>query len=164
MSAGHMQGAAIAAGTLAAAPALAFVGTTAATVVADAAAGTWMGAIAVNGPAIVASTEIVAGTAAAIATGGGAPTPASMTAAQASNVNRFASKLPKGNSGVAVDALGDGIVATARVPGTVPGSSAVYQKTIDASDQTSSYLKTTFDPRGNVVHIKDKMGGGNIDP
>jgi len=45
----------------------------------------------------------------------------------------------------------------------VPGSSAVYQKTIDAAGDTSSYLKTTLDPKGDVVHIKDKIGGGTID-
>ena len=46
---------------------------------------------------------------------------------------------------------------TAEVPGKVPGSKAVYQKGVDASGTTTDYFKTTFDPQGNMVHVKDKL-------
>ena len=45
-------------------------------------------------------------------------------------------------------------------PGKVTGSKAVYEKQIDATGKTTQYTKTTYDPEGNIVHIKDKIGGG----
>lgn len=45
-------------------------------------------------------------------------------------------------------------------PGRVPGSRAVYEKQIDASGKTNQYTKTTYDPQGNIVHVKDKLNGG----
>ena len=85
-----------------------------------------------------------------------------LTQQQASNLARFNKKLPAGNTGTAVDTLGDGVLFTSKVPGRVPGSSAVYQKSVDAAGNSSSYLKTTFDPKGNIIHIKDKLNGGVI--
>ena len=46
---------------------------------------------------------------------------------------------------------------TSEVPGKVPGSKAVYQKAVDANGVTTSFTKTTFDPQGNIVHIKNKL-------
>lgn len=60
-----------------------------------------------------------------------------------------------------MDELGDGVMFTAEVPGKVPGSKAVYQKAVDANGATTSFTKTTFDPQGNIVHVKDKLLGGN---
>lgn len=80
-----------------------------------------------------------------------------LTEAQAANVARFSRKLPSGNTGVAVDKLGDGLLLTSVVPGRVPGSSAVYQKAIDAAGTTTGYWKTTFTPNGSVVHTKVKF-------
>jgi len=80
---------------------------------------------------------------------------------QAANLARFNKKLPKGSTGTHVDQLGDGVMFTAEVPGRVPGSRAVYQKAVDANGVTTSFTKTTFDPQGNIVHIKDKLLGGN---
>ena len=48
-------------------------------------------------------------------------------------------------------------VSGAEVPGKVPGSKAVYQKTVDVNGVTTSFTKTTFDPQGNIVHIKNKL-------
>lgn len=87
-----------------------------------------------------------------------------LTQEQVANLARFNKKLPAGNSGTAVDTLGDGVLFTSTVPGRVPGSSAVYQKFVDAAGKTISYLKTTFDPRGKIIHIKDKLNGGVIPP
>jgi len=61
-----------------------------------------------------------------------------------------------------VDTLADGVLFRSEVPGRVPGSSAVYQKSVDAAGNTTSYRKTTFDPKGNIIHIKDKLNGGVI--
>jgi hypothetical protein len=47
-------------------------------------------------------------------------------------------------------------------PGKVPGSKAVYEKQIDVTGKTTQYTKTTYDPAGNIVHVKDKIHGGTI--
>ena len=48
-------------------------------------------------------------------------------------------------------------VATMVNPGRVPGSYAVYTKHVDANGNTIGAYKTTFDPSGEIVHVKDKM-------
>jgi len=87
-----------------------------------------------------------------------------LTSEQAQSLTRFNKKLPKGNTGTAVDPLGDQALFSSEVPGKVPGSKAVYQKSVDKAGNTTSYLKTTTDPQGNVLHIKDKLNGGTIEP
>jgi hypothetical protein len=82
-----------------------------------------------------------------------------LTQQQASNLARFIKKLPAGNTGATVDNLGDGFLFTSKVPGNVPGSCAIYQKSVDAAGDTTSFLKTTFDPDGHIIHIKDKLNG-----
>jgi len=80
-----------------------------------------------------------------------------LTAAQQAKLTAFNKSLPNANTGTAVDKVGNQVLFTSDVPGRVPGSKAVYQKTVDTSGKTTSMLKTTFDPKGNVVHIKDKL-------
>jgi hypothetical protein len=46
---------------------------------------------------------------------------------------------------------------TAEVPGNVPGSKAVYQQAVSADGVTTTFTKTTFDPQGNIVHVKVKF-------
>jgi len=92
--------------------------------------------------------------------GGAAQGTAKFSEGQAVNLRRFDKKLPKGNTGTHVDELGDGVMFTSEVPGKVPGSRAVYQKAVDADGVTTNFVKTTVDPRGNIVHIKNKMPGG----
>ncbi len=41
-------------------------------------------------------------------------------------------------------------------PGRVPGSKAVYYKIIDSNGNTIRVYKETFDPKGNLVHRKEK--------
>ncbi|WP_350016417.1 RHS repeat-associated core domain-containing protein [Rhodanobacter sp. IGA1.0] len=152
--------------TAAASPAAGFVAKTAVAVVYDSlAAGSLAAGLMANGPAVVASGSLLAEGVAA-ANGVNAPMSPlstmmdgeiSLTTGQSSNLARFEKSLPSGNLGVDVDSLGGGVVFSATVPGRVPGSSAVYQKTVDNAGQTSSYLKTTFAPNGSVVHIKDKI-------
>jgi RHS repeat-associated protein len=76
---------------------------------------------------------------------------------QQAKLNAFKKDLPKANTGTSVDKVGDQVLFTSEVPGKVPGSKAVYQKTVDDAGTTTSMVKTTFDPKGNVVHIKDKL-------
>lgn len=118
-----------------------------------------VGAVALANPAT--TTAVINGVAEAGAGNalGGATLTAgvALTAKQVANLARFEKKLPTGNTGVAVDQLDDEVVFTASVPGNVPGSQAVYQKTVDALGETTSYLKTTFSPRNDVIHIKDKL-------
>jgi RHS repeat-associated protein len=147
-------------------PASGFVGATAAAVTVDTiATGSVASGILLNGPSVVASGGILAEMAAA-ANGMPAPNSAvaaaedseiSLTSGQSSNLTRFNKSLPSGNTGTSVDSLGEGVVFTSTVPGNVPGSSAVYQKTVDSGGQTSGFLKTTFAPDGSVAHVKDKI-------
>jgi len=78
----------------------------------------------------------------------------------AKNFTRFVNKLPRGARDVTVrDLPGGGKVFQAEVPGRVPGSKAVYEKQVDPAGRTIQVTKTTFDPAGNIVHVKDKMTG-----
>ncbi len=75
------------------------------------------------------------------------------------NFKRFANKVPqnaRSNAGLDTTANG-GYRFTATSAGNVPGSRAVYQKIVDAGGKTIGYLKTTIDPNGNIVHVKNKM-------
>ena len=85
-----------------------------------------------------------------------------LTAEQAENIRRFEKKLPaNAKDSVSVKQLPNGGVAVQGIsPGRVPGSSAVYEKQIDAAGNTIQATKTTYDPGGNIVHVKDKLNGG----
>ena len=39
-------------------------------------------------------------------------------------------------------------------PGRVPGSKAIYYKIIDSEGRTVRVYKETYDPNGNLVHVK----------
>ena len=81
------------------------------------------------------------------------------------NLRRFEKKLPAGAMPTQVRDLPLGGKAfQAEVPGRVPGSRAIYEKQVDASGTTLQYTKTTVDPKGNIVHVKDKMSGRTITP
>lgn len=79
-----------------------------------------------------------------------------LTEAQAANLARFDKRMPAGNTGTTVSQAGKGVTFTSEVPGKVPGSKAVYEKSVNASGTTTGMKKTTVDPNGQVVHIKDK--------
>jgi len=85
-----------------------------------------------------------------------------LTAAQLKNVERFMGKVPaNAKESFTVRALpNEGVAVQAVSPGRVPGSSAVYEKQIDATGKTIQYAKSTYDPAGNIVHVKDKISGG----
>ena len=83
---------------------------------------------------------------------------------QLKNIERFEKKLPaNARDSLNVRSLpNEGVAAQATSPGRVPvsRSSAVYEKQIDAVGTTTQYTKTTYDPAGNIVHVKDKLNGG----
>ena len=75
------------------------------------------------------------------------------------NFKRFMSKIPaNAKSNVKITTSANNITTfTATSPWKVPWSYAIYEKRVDASWNTISYLKTTVDPNGNIIHTKDKM-------
>lgn len=85
-----------------------------------------------------------------------------LTAAQLKNIERFMGKVPaNAKESLTVKALpNEGVAAQAVSLGRVPGSLAVYEKQIDATGKTIQYTKTTYDPAGNIVHVKDKINNG----
>ena len=85
-----------------------------------------------------------------------------VTAEQLKNIGRFEKKLPaNAKESLSVKPLpNEGVAIQATSPGRVPGSSAVYEKQIDAAGKTIQATKTTYDPAGNIVHVKDKLNGG----
>ena len=86
--------------------------------------------------------------------------PAGMSDAQAANLARFTKKLPAGADGVTIRRMPEnGFAFQSEVPGRVPGSFAVYEKQVGSIGQTLQYTKTTVDPAGVIVHVKDKISG-----
>lgn len=53
--------------------------------------------------------------------------------------------------------LGNGVMFMAEVPGKVPGSKALYQKTADSNGVMTRFTKATLDPQGNIVYIKHRL-------
>lgn len=88
-----------------------------------------------------------------------------LTPAQAANLARFEKKLPAGAGETTIHELpGGGKAFQAEVPGKVPGSKAIYEKQVDSSGKTQQVTKTTVDPKGEIVHVKDKINGTVIKP
>jgi RHS repeat-associated protein/uncharacterized repeat protein (TIGR02543 family) len=119
-----------------------------------------------NGPLspIGIAATVAEAAAAACPVGSGVQTAkavAELTLAQLKNIERFTKKLPaNAKDNVSLQSLPNSSVAAQAVsPGRVPGSSAVYEKQIDATGTTIQYTKTTYDPAGNIVHVKDKITG-----
>jgi hypothetical protein len=105
------------------------------------------------GPAV----EVIAGGIAG-ATRGLSHAARGLTTDQAANLSRFVKKLPRGAGEPSIRDLPSGGKAfQAEVPGRVTGSKAIYEKQVDASGRTIQYTKTTYDPAGNIVHVKDKI-------
>lgn len=110
--------------------------------------------------AAIFGTEIVAGevgVAAPVTAAGAAAI--GLTAGQFANLQRTIGRAVAAlKNEVKVTKLADGAVKfELRVPGKVPGSSATYVKIVDKNGKTQQLPKTTLDPKGNVVHVKDKL-------
>ena len=77
---------------------------------------------------------------------------------QKANLRRFLKKAPANSKPPQVRKLGNGnIQLTIESPGKVPGSRALYIKEVDSNGQTVKMYKITRDPKGNVVHNKNKL-------
>ena len=85
-----------------------------------------------------------------------------LNAVQKSNLKRFESKIPQNCEPVKVRDLPDGgKVFQADSPSSnIPGSFARYEKQIDKNGRTLQYTKTTYDSRGNIVHVAPKYPEG----
>jgi hypothetical protein len=87
------------------------------------------------------------------------PMPNTINLAQQKNFERFKKKIPA-NAKENIEILmipNDGIAVQATSSGKVAGSKAVYEKQIEVNGKTIQYTKTTYDPQGNIVHVKDKI-------
>lgn len=84
-----------------------------------------------------------------------------MTPLQQSNIRRFLKKIPNNaRDNIEINKLPNGGVAVKATSfGKVSGSRAVYEKQIDAEGNTVQFTKTTIDPKGSIVHVKDKIRG-----
>jgi hypothetical protein len=77
---------------------------------------------------------------------------------QLNNIKRFNKKIPANSKkSIEIEQAKDSLTVRATSPGNVPGSKAVYEKQMDINGVTTKYTKTTYDPKGNVVHEKNKM-------
>lgn len=87
--------------------------------------------------------------------------PDNLNARQRKNLERFERKLPRGAKETKIIQHSNGTITyQSDVPATnILGSYARYEKIVDASGNTISYTKTTYGPNGEIIHIKDKLGG-----
>ncbi|MCZ6104405.1 hypothetical protein [Campylobacter ureolyticus] len=78
---------------------------------------------------------------------------------QINNIKRAIKKIPANskNNIEIYKTTNDNIVFKATSSGKVPDSKAEYIKTIDKNGKTISYNKITYDPKGNIIHNKDKF-------
>jgi RHS repeat-associated protein len=82
----------------------------------------------------------------------------SLNTEQAANLARFEAKLPNGAKPTKIcDLPSGGKAFQSEVPGRVPGSSAIYEKQVDAFGNTVQYTKTTIAPDGSIVSVKQKF-------
>jgi RHS repeat-associated protein len=79
--------------------------------------------------------------------------------AQLANLQRTRDRVSGDLKGkIEITRLNNGFVKFEYVkPGKVPGSSATYTKIVDSNGKTVSIPKTTHDPAGSIVHVKEKF-------
>ncbi|MBI3564673.1 MAG: hypothetical protein HY079_05705 [Elusimicrobia bacterium] len=84
-----------------------------------------------------------------------------MSSEQAKNLIRFERKLPANAGPTYIYDLPSGGKAfqAESAASKIPGSYATYEKQVDALGNTIQYTKTTYDPLGKIVHVKDKLTG-----
>ncbi len=82
-----------------------------------------------------------------------------LNSAQQSNIKRFIKNLPQNGRNIQIRQLGNGnIQVTGESAGKVPGSKALYVKTIDSTGSTVNMYKVTTDNKGEFAHRKMKYG------
>jgi hypothetical protein len=73
------------------------------------------------------------------------------------NTKRYFQKTSNKYTNYSVEKLSNGTYKLSMTkPGNVPGSYAVYEKTVDSAGVTINMTKTTVAPDGSIIHIKDK--------
>ena len=80
-----------------------------------------------------------------------------LSTSQKANIKRFEKKTPNAETSILHEMPNGGVAVQREVAGNVPGSKAVYEKQIDSGGITTQVTKTTLDPKGVIVHVKDKM-------
>ena len=82
-----------------------------------------------------------------------------LNANQLLNYKRFMRKIPSNSKKSVVIKKDDSgnIIFEAVSPGKVPGSKAIYIKTINRFGRTIDYKKITIGPDGKIIHIKSKI-------
>jgi filamentous hemagglutinin len=87
--------------------------------------------------------------------------PIKLTTEQSKNLGRFNkswSKTDNLNNPIKVVPDGENVKFIKDVPASnIPGSHAVYEKTVNSSGRTIDMHKTTYAPDGSIVHTKDKI-------
>lgn len=85
----------------------------------------------------------------------------SLNRAQLENLGRFIKKIPANSkNNIKIIYLPKGnIKFTTISPGKVPGSKAVYEKTVNSKGRTIMYIKNTYDKNGDLIHSKNKING-----
>jgi|GEM_PF-2201024 len=78
---------------------------------------------------------------------------------QAKNLARFDKKKPANSTDTVIrDLPGGGKAFQAdSAAQNIPGSFARFEKQIDSAGKTTQFTKTTFGPKGEIVHVKDKI-------
>jgi hypothetical protein len=74
-----------------------------------------------------------------------------------SNLKRFEQKLPNADKTIIEKLQNGDKIFRAEVQGKVPGSKAMYEKTINSKGETIKYDKITYAPDGSIIHTKDKF-------
>jgi RHS repeat-associated protein len=108
----------------------------------------------------------IAATRKAVAEGAEAASRAALSADQATNLARFEGKLPANATATKIfDLPGGGKAFQADSPSSkIPGSFAQYEKQVGATGETMQYTKTTFGPKGEIVHVRDKINNQTVVP
>ncbi len=85
---------------------------------------------------------------------------------QAKNLARFDKKKPANSTDTVIrDLPGGGKAFQAdSAAQNIPGSFARFEKQIDSAGKTTQFTKTTFGPKGEIVHVKDKITGQTFIP
>ena len=85
---------------------------------------------------------------------------------QAKNLARFNKKKPANSTDTVIrDLPGGGKAFQAdSAARNIPGSFARFEKQIDSAGKTTQFTKTTFGPKGEIVHVKDKITGQTFVP
>jgi len=85
---------------------------------------------------------------------------------QVKNLARFNKKKPANSTDTVIrDLPGGGKAFQAdSAARNIPGSFARFEKQIDSAGKTTQFTKTTFGPKGEIVHVKDKITGQTFIP